>query len=291
MSQYDENGTIKAEQEAIKKHEEQERLAKQEKELQTAEKVRIEKDRQIEEGRLADERQKAYEKNQEEIRKDSERRRQQDKDRKELSKHQEEVRVNREELMKADRVYQGGEKVIPMQNRIKELDGRELQEELKNTQKAFERQLMARAYGNDGNQRAIEKHDHFKGKLEEWQKVNRSIEQTKDRATLQKLHAKRDGIEKEIEKEHRVGRERPKFFDGRDKRQQLDRDYEGKLQDKMKELTKGKGEAEKSMAYSKSNDNENQDYKEYENSIREKVQQRMQEQADKSHTHSLGRGR
>lgn len=271
MSQQEENATQKAEQEAIIKNEKQ----------------RLEKDRITEEKRLADEQQRAYEKNQEEVRKDSERRRQTDKDRKELSKHQEEVRVNREELMKADRVYKGGQKVIPMHNRIKELDGRELQEELKNTQKAFERQLMARAYGNDGNQKAIEKHDHFKGKYEELQKVNRSIEQTKERATLKKLNAKREGIEKEIEKEHRVGRERPKIFDRKDKRQQLDREYQDRLQDKMKDLTKGKDEAIKSIAESK---NQGQDYRQQEEAVKERVQERL-EKMKSSQAQDIGRDR
>ena len=68
-----------------------------------------------------------------------------------------------------------------------------------------------------------------------------------------------------------------------------DKKYEEKLQDKMQQLTNRRDEAVKGLSEDK--DNDKQGYKEYENSIREKVQQRMQEQADKSHTHSLGRGR
>lgn len=59
MSKYDENSTMKAEQESIRQREQQ----------------RIEKDRHIEEKRLADERAKAEQKTQERLKKESEKRR------------------------------------------------------------------------------------------------------------------------------------------------------------------------------------------------------------------------
>lgn len=268
MSQYDESSIEKIEQEEIKKAEQQ----------------RLEKDRIAEEKRLAEERRKAYEKNQEKIRKDSEARRQANKD------SQENARINRENLMKGDRAYIGGEDVIPYHERIKELEGRELEQELEKSQKSFDQKRMAIAYAKSGNEKVIEKHDKFKSNYEELQKINLRIEQTKDRATLKKLHERRKELEKEIQRENRVFREKPKLFDSKEKRERLDQKYQGKLQDKMQELTKAKDHAEKAIAQLKNNDNE-QNYQEYEKSIREQVQQRVKERADLTNTKAHGRGR
>lgn len=271
MSQQETNATQRAEQEAFRKNEQQ----------------RLEKDRMTEDKRLAEERQQAHDKNQEEIRKDSERRRQTDKDRKEFAKHQEEVRINREESIRAEKLHQEqeqGEEVKPMQSRTPQ--SQELRD-LSNVQKAFERQIKVNAHIEAEYQRAIDKHDHFKGKFEDWHKTNINMTLTRNKVEREKLHQKREGIEKDIEREYRIVREKPKFFDGKGKRAELDQDYQDKLQDKMKELAKGKDEAVKSLDESK---NKGQDYRQQEEAVRERVNERLENMRN-SRSHDIGHSR
>ncbi len=286
MSEYDKNATIGAEQESLRQQEEKTLADEKAKELQNHEKQRLEKDRLTEEKRLAEERQNDYERNQEEIKKDSERRRQADRDRKEQQRQQEDLRKAQEELKRIENEQKALEQKEMEEPKKKSEHIPQSQElmDLANTQTMFERQIRAESQVKAEYNRAIEKHDTFKEKVETLDKLNKSIEQTKDKVLLTKYKANKESLEKDIERDYGISKEKPKFLQSKEKKAEVERDYRDKLQDKMNGFAKDKEYAVKSLEESK----QNRDYLGYEQSIRDKVPEKVNGR-NQTQTNSRGR--
>jgi len=288
MKEFDENSTSRAEQETIRKQQEQQKVEDKSREQEQNEKQRIGRDRQTEDKRLAEERQKEYERNQKELQKSSDRRREADKERKEQQRQAEEMRKVQEDL-KREQAVQEHQRAREQERKQTEAHKEHIPQsqelmDLANTQTGFERQIRAQSQTNVKNGHIVENHDYLKGKVDTLKKLDISMAECNDKALMRKYQATKDGIEQDIAREYKIYNGKPKMFQSKAKTQQIETEYRGKLQDKLQVLSRDKDQAIQSLAECKGT----QEYARREHAIREKVQERLKTQ---EHTQTQGRSR
>ena len=290
MKEMDENATIQSEQEKIN-------LQADEKthEIEKHEKQRLENDRQNEEKRLSEESHKDYERNQKEIQKDSDRRRETDRSQREareIAKQQDDLRKAQEEIKRIqdEQSHEQQGKYLDQSKSKEQIPQSQELRDLANTQTGFERQIRAQSQVNAEYTRMIEKHDSFKDKVDTLEKINKGMEQTKDKGLMKKYQANKENLERDIERDYGISKEKPKLFQSKDKKNEIEKEYKGKLQEKVQEFAKGKDYAVESLSENKNvmgKDNGRHDQ-----IIREKVQEKVQERIKtQANTQSQGRGR
>ena len=247
-----ENEASKKEQEVIKQQAQKQKEERENQEEQKNEKERIGKDTQKETKRLEEERKKETERIQKENEKASEKRRQTDRDRKEQKQLQEELKARAEMEQAMNRANEeplrGGytSTKADAQNRA-----RKMELDIKHRKDGSKEERWGEAWkdhfkatqGKQDYYKTIEKHDTLEVKTEQLDKLNKSIEKTNDKTMIKKYQTTKEGIEKDIERDYGISKEKPKFMQSKDKTRAQEKDYREKLQGKLQNLSEEKEQA------------------------------------------------
>jgi hypothetical protein len=262
-----ENEISRNEQEIIKKNHEKLIKEEQEREKTESEKNSLSKENQVQDNRLATNRAKEAERIQKEVEEASKRRRK---------------RQNEKKITVAGRgsdvftqiIGVAEQTIYAIKDSVKNIRKMVKEQKLMSKEKNIKRESVAPKLSSKADcEKSIRNHDILKVKVEQLDKINEVLFECKDKHLTKNLNISKKNIEEYIERNYGVSKDKPKFLQGKGRAQNQEDEYRGLLNSKLTELDKFKDQASVKL----NEYHPKKDYKTFENQIKEKVQEQLQE--------------